>query len=533
MLELMRKHAKNWLMKFLLGMIIVVFIFYFGTRTGKEKSETVAIVDGKEIALAEVQKEYSNLAEFYRRQYGGSLTDEMLKGLELKQNALDSLIAQAIIMQKAGELNLTATDDEVRNFIMAYPAFQRDGTFNEKVYQQMLRLNRMTPEEFEASQQRMLSAAKLEQLIQEAVKVSDQEVFDFFSFQNEQIKISYLMFKPADFKGAISPSRKDLETYLKEHGNEFRVPEQMQIKALFFPGRDFAGKADIPESDIVDYYERHRSEFAQKGGKAPSLEEVKPRIINELAKISGMAAAAEQAKKAHDTIYQEENFDSYAAQNNLKTVTTDFFTLNNIPQPFSKVSDFSKIVADLKKDEISKVLSDEEGYFFIKVGSRKSSYIPELKDIEQEVAKRYTEMEARNRCRKAADAALGRLKKGESLVRIAQENKLAPAESGFFKPGAAIPGLDANQQLSMALYQLSESNPFPDQTFEINNGFAIVQFKERSKIDTTDYEAKKENLKQLLLMMKRNEYFMTWLENTKAAMIKEGRLKIRKDIKDL
>jgi peptidyl-prolyl cis-trans isomerase D len=50
MLELMRKHAKNWLMKFLLGMIIVVFIFIFGTRTGKEKSETVAIVDGKEIA---------------------------------------------------------------------------------------------------------------------------------------------------------------------------------------------------------------------------------------------------------------------------------------------------------------------------------------------------------------------------------------------------------------------------------------------------------------------------------------------------
>ncbi len=106
--------------------------------------------------------------------------------------------------------------------------------------------------------------------------------------------------------------------------------------------------------------------------------------------------------------------------------------MNNIPQPFSKVSDFSKIVADLKKDEISKVLSDEEGYFFIKVGSRKSSYIPELKDIEQEVAKRYTEMEARNRCRKAADATLGRLKKGESLVKIAQENKLAPAESGFF-----------------------------------------------------------------------------------------------------
>lgn len=533
MLELMRKHAKNWLMKFLLGMIIIVFIFYFGTRTGRKKTETIAVVDGKEIALAEVQKEYSNLAEFYRRQYGGSLSDEMLKGLNLKQTALNSLVAQAIIMQKAKELNIAATDDEVRSFIMAYPAFQRGGTFNEKVYQQMLRLNRITPEEFEAAQQKMLSAAKLERLIQEAAKVSDQEVLDFFNFQNEQINISYLIFNPSDFKGAISPSRKDLETYLKDHSDEFRVPEQIQIKAIFFPGRDFAGKAAISEAEIADYYERHQSEFTKRGEKAPPLSQVRPRIIAELTKISGIAAAAEEAKKAHDLIYQEENFDAYAAQNKLKTITTDFFTMNNVPLPFSKIAGFTQMAAELKKDEISKVLSDEEGYFFFKVASRKPSYVPELKDIEQQVAKRYTEMEAVSRCRKAADAALSRLKKGEVLAEIARENKIATGETGFFKPSAPIPKLGSNPQLSMALYQLSERNPLPDRTFEINGGFAIVQFKERGKIDTKDYESQKENLKQLLLMTKRNEYFTAWFENTKASMIKEGRLKIRKDVKDL
>jgi len=35
MLQLMRTHAKNWLMKVVLGIIIVVFVFYFGSIAGK------------------------------------------------------------------------------------------------------------------------------------------------------------------------------------------------------------------------------------------------------------------------------------------------------------------------------------------------------------------------------------------------------------------------------------------------------------------------------------------------------------------
>ncbi|MBW2673708.1 MAG: SurA N-terminal domain-containing protein [Deltaproteobacteria bacterium] len=34
MLQLMRKHARNWLMKVVLGIIIIVFVFYFGSMRG-------------------------------------------------------------------------------------------------------------------------------------------------------------------------------------------------------------------------------------------------------------------------------------------------------------------------------------------------------------------------------------------------------------------------------------------------------------------------------------------------------------------
>ena len=119
MLDLMRKHARNWIMKVLLGIIIVVFIFYFGSIGRSRQADIVATVDGKTIAYVDLQKEYQNLSQFYRQRLGGMLTDEMLKGLNLKQQALDNLIQQAIILQKAKELDVKVTDEEVQASILA------------------------------------------------------------------------------------------------------------------------------------------------------------------------------------------------------------------------------------------------------------------------------------------------------------------------------------------------------------------------------------------------------------------------------
>ena len=51
LLNLMRKHARNWLMKIILGIIVVVFIFYFGSMGGSQRAERIAMIDGKPIVL--------------------------------------------------------------------------------------------------------------------------------------------------------------------------------------------------------------------------------------------------------------------------------------------------------------------------------------------------------------------------------------------------------------------------------------------------------------------------------------------------
>ena len=209
MLDLMRKHARNWIMKVLLGIIIVVFVFYFGSIGRSRQADIVATVDGKTIAYVDLQKEHQNLSQFYRQRLGGMLTDEMLKGLNLKQQALDNLIQQAIILQKAKELDVKVTDEEVQASILATPGFQKGGAFDDRIYKQVLRFNKLTPEDFELLQKNALIITRFANLIQDGVKVSDQDIYDLYRFQNEKLDIRFIQVSPKDFRANVNPGEKE------------------------------------------------------------------------------------------------------------------------------------------------------------------------------------------------------------------------------------------------------------------------------------------------------------------------------------
>ena len=102
-----------------------------------------------------------------------------------------------------------------------------------------------------------------------------------------------------------------------------------------------------------------------------------------------MRIAALEAKKAHDEIYQKENFDEFAAKNGLKVNSTNFFSAKNPPQEFKQASDFARVVFGLQKDEIGPVVSDDKAYYVIKLIARKPAHIPALNEIEKEVERQF------------------------------------------------------------------------------------------------------------------------------------------------
>ncbi|MEE9910789.1 MAG: peptidylprolyl isomerase [Deltaproteobacteria bacterium] len=516
-----------------MAIIIFVFVLYFGTDRGSQTTNAIAVIDGNVISESEYYNEYSKMTDMMKARYGGALTADMLKQMDLKKAAYDNIINRQIIITKARDLKLQVSDDELKQMIMAMPALQTDGKFDSYKYQQLLRYNKLTADDFEASQKINLAAGKIETIIREGIKVSDQEVLDLYALQNQKINLAFVQIAGPDISGRqVNPTTDDLENYLKNNSNAFRIPEQAKIKYLYFSAEMFS-PAEVSSADIKEYYNRHRENYKGKDGKTMGLEQATPMIHKELRQNRGMQNAYPEAKKAHDTIYQENNFDDYAAKHNLKVQVADFFPLNRPPQAFASVKDLAEQLGGLQKNDISRVLNADTGYYLVLMTDKKSAYTPQLKDIMTEVRQGYIKSEQDKIAAEEAITMLEKLRKGESLEKLASEKGLKIQETGLFQAGSVIPKLGSHPEAMEAILSLSLSHPYAEKPMKMNNANVLFKLKEVSAMDMKDFEAKKEIYRKVAMNLKREEAMKSWLEGNKTAMIKEKRLKLNKEAKDL
>jgi peptidyl-prolyl cis-trans isomerase D len=532
MLKFLRKNARSWVMYIIIGIIICVFVLYFGAKPDGRSTQTIAIIDERIISEGEFHEEYRKAMDMARLRYGAKLTPEILKKMDLKRVAYDSLLNQQIVIAKATDLKIKISDEELRSMIMSMPALQTDGLFDERKYQQLLRYNKLSAEDFEALQKINLAASKIDVLIRDGIKVSDKEILDIYTMQNQKVNVSFIQISSKDVKRKINPTEEELENFLKENSNSFRISEQVKIKYLYFSGDAFA-PTSVSDSDIRDFYSRSRDRYMTKDGKQMQLIDVKSNVIKELKRARGMQNAYSEAKKSHDTIYQENNFESYAAKNRLSVNGVDFFPLNRAPQQFTSVKDLAASLLDLGKNDISKILTADNGYYLVRIIDKKAAYLPRLKDIKSDVEKRYIDTEIQNLAAKETLLILERLNKGETLDKIAREKGLIINETGLFQPGSTIPKLGVSPEAAEAIIQLTANKPYPGKPILVNNSYVIFKFKDHSIIDLKDFEAKKDLYRRMGSSLKREEAMQSWLEGNKEAMKKEGRIKIKKEVKDL
>ena len=532
MLKFFRKHARGWFMLLFMAIIILVFVFYFGTDRSSQRTSAVAIIDGRVISESQYHNEYSKMMDAARERYGGALTDEMLKQMDLKNMAYDSLLGREIVISKAGDFKMQVSDDEVRQAIMAIPALLTEGKFDKNKYNQLLRFNKMTAEDFEAGQKVSLAAAKIKNIILEGIKVSDKEAFDLYSMQNQKINLQFVTITAAAAGRTGQPSPGELEEYLKENSGAFRVPEQFKVKYLYFPAQSY-GPADISADDIREAYNRHKDSLKGKDGRQLSLAQATPIIVTQIKQNLGMQNALAAAKKAHDTIYQEQNFDAYAQEHQLQPRTAGFFPVNAPPPPLAGLAELAAQLMGLEKNETTRVLGSESGYYIVRLEDKKAAYTPALKEVENDVRRQYLQDQQNKKTAAFADEFLEKLQGGESLEKLAGQKGLTIQETGYFLPGYVIPKIGEQPEAMEELLALSLTHPYPEKPLTTQDGYVIFKLKDITAPDLEDFEQKKETYRRAALNFKRDEAVKSWLEKNKEQMITDKRLKINKEAKDL
>ncbi len=175
MLKVMRHHAKYFYVLFFI--VILSFVFWgVGTVDKSDRSNMVAEVGKHAITGEEYWRTYDRMFNFYRDMYKEKFDEEMQKKLNLKESVLNLLVDNRVLLIAAKEGGITVTDDELNEAIKNEQAFMKDGAFDSVVYQNRLRLMRLTPEAYEAAKRQDLILTKMRRLIELSTAIPSDEL---------------------------------------------------------------------------------------------------------------------------------------------------------------------------------------------------------------------------------------------------------------------------------------------------------------------------------------------------------------------
>jgi len=468
-ITLMRKHTKGILVKVMVGLIAVVFVFWGVYAIREKPGSKIAYVNGDLITGLEYEAKYREMLDALQKQYKEYWNDTLVKAFQIKQRALNSLIEKRLISQESNRIGLGVTDDEVANAIFTYPAFQVNGKFYEGRYRSLLSYNRMEPADFESAIKLELLGKKIQNFIKCFFPLTDLEMMDYYSYQKEKVNIGFVSFNPRDLKGKMVVKQDEKEAYFKAHKEKYRIPEKIKIAYLVLAPSDFLDKVTIAEKEISDFYELNQESF-----KNPK--KIKARHI--LLKVSPDASESEETntkEKALSLLKRLKDGEDFAAlakkysqgPTASKGGDLGYFTRGKM------VKSFEELAFSLKKGEIGGPVKTRFGWHIIRIDDIKNTTIKTLSEVRNQIVTTLKNDISNEIAHERALTLMDQMPYDINLATYAAQHGLAVKETDYFPKKGTIPGLGGDERLIKSIFSLKKGET--SEIIEHKDKFYIIQ----------------------------------------------------------
>jgi len=257
MLDLMRKHAYSWLTRAVVIVLIGVFAFW-GVSTGMfTRLKPVATVNGHQILTKEVDQQAEQLRRRLEQLYGPEAAAALAR-FNVREQALEQLVDQQLVLDEANRLGLKISDAALERMVESQAAFQVDGRFDFAMYQTALRSQNMRPADFESEVRLDMLQQMMERMVTQTVEISDSELRQIYDQMNLRLAMSYVELPYKDFESSIAPTDKQIAEFFEAHREQFREPERISFDFIRYDPDKLAAKVNPTDREIQNYYNRER-----------------------------------------------------------------------------------------------------------------------------------------------------------------------------------------------------------------------------------------------------------------------------------
>ncbi len=454
MMQLIRSN-----LKVVMGVVLLVVAAFIGTiflvwgRGGDQAVDepAAAWVGDKPITRREHELMVVNMVRFYQNIYKNISAGEIEKRFDIRKSALDSLIARQVALDEAVRMGLTVSDEEVRQKIVSNPAFLRDGAFDRSLYLQMLDAMSQTPDQFEASLKVDLLAQKVEEIIKQGVKVSEDEVREEFRRTSEKVALQYIVLPAESFRDGITVTEADLAARFEANKADYAQPERIKVEYLRIDGSALAAGVSVDQKDAEAYFAENQREFQ-------TPKQVRARHIlfrldpaatpEEEQKLRDRAATIlEKARKGADfaALAREFSQDGSAREGG----DLGFFSREEM------VPEFGQAAFSLEKGKISDLVKTQYGFHIIKVEEIREARTPGFEEARDRVTARLRQEKGKEKARELA-AAVGEAILDKSLAQAGAQFGIEVRETGFFAADEPVTGLALTKDVRDRLFDMSK-----------------------------------------------------------------------------
>lgn len=262
MMDTMRRAAKSWVAKLLIGMLAVSFgvwgiadVFKFGTATD------LATVGSQEISADQYGKAFQQRLQEIARQTGNAITPEQARAFGIDKGVLTFLIQGAALDNETKRLKLGVSDTFLAREVMNNPAFQdAGGKFSATRFKDLLAQNGMSESTYFGTERQQKLREALTQTAGGDMPISAGLLAAQYQYDNEQRDARYFVVTTADSE-VPAPTDDEIRKEYDSHPAAYTAPEYRSVAIMKAEPADIASKITLTDQDLATGYEKYKSEY--------------------------------------------------------------------------------------------------------------------------------------------------------------------------------------------------------------------------------------------------------------------------------
>lgn len=498
MLKFMRKHAGSLVIKFLLVVIIIVFVLWGAGNFSKREGIEAAVINDEPVTMEEFNSVYNRTVEYYRQSYKDRLDDDMIRQLKLKQKAMDSLVDEKIILHEAIKLNFKVSDMELEQSILQFDAFKTNGKFNKKAYINILKRYHMTPESFEQSQKEMLLTRKLRNFITDSFKVSDDEALQWYNWNKAKVKIDYIMIEPKNYKD-INPSDDELKSWFESKRANYKTDPKVKAKYVRFDADVYKKDVEVKDEEIKDYYDTHLAEFTKE--KTVSARHILFKTSSDM-KDEEKEEKRKKALEIMELANKGDDFAELAKKHSEGPSAKNGGDLGEFKKN-AMVKPFADKAFSMKPGEVSEPVETSFGWHIIKVEKVNEETVTSLEDAKVSISEKLTKEKTKVIASEKADDFLSLALDQGNIEKAATQEKIEIKTTDFFSRRDSIKDVKNSSRFSSVAFGLSKDQI--SNVEDLEDAYYIIEVIDTLESKPAEFDGVKQKVRNDYIKEKQDE----------------------------